>query len=210
MPAYDENQFLRNDRNAFAHIDGILRVRPEPIQLRKSELPVEVPNIVPDIEDEAAVAASITGSPQTPSNHLEIEIGTVYRSRHDDSSGLWRVESFSKYTIVDKCLDRTATKLFDHAAPGRSFSFSTDRARPDALAVKEGRDRLGVLDRSSEDQGWPVWLNMCLISLDNAFGPLDTQGDTILHTLRKPGQPPPFLQFVRQVAGFDQPSQDIV
>ena len=109
-------------------IDAKQTLGPKPIQFRKCERSVDIFDVVSNVENETAVVAAIQRSPQTPANHLEIEIRAVDRPRHDDGTGLGCVGAFAEYTVVDKRPDLAATELFNHAAASRRFSLSTDSA----------------------------------------------------------------------------------
>ena len=49
-------------------------LRPEPVEVRKGKLALEVHDIVLDVEDQAAVIAAVFLTPQSPSDHLEVEV----------------------------------------------------------------------------------------------------------------------------------------
>ena len=97
---------------------------PQPVKVRKGELPIEVHDIVPDVEDQAVVIATVLLVPESPPNHLEVQVGAVDWTSDDDGAGLRRVEAFPEYGVVHECLHLPSPEGFDYAAAGGWVSLS--------------------------------------------------------------------------------------
>ena len=115
---------------------------------------------VADVEDEAAVVAAVQRTPQSSSDHLEIEVRAVHRPSHDDGACLGRVEPLAEYAVVDERRDFTIAKSLNHAPTDGWFGGSAHRSRRDPLQVEQCCEGLSVLHRCCEDQGRPVGLHV--------------------------------------------------
>ena len=76
------------------------RLCPEPVEIRERELPLEICDVVANVEDETPVVAAVLDAAQPSPDHLEIEVGAVYRPSDHDSPGLRRVEALPEDSIV--------------------------------------------------------------------------------------------------------------
>ena len=76
---------------------------------------LEIRDVVADVEDETPVVAAVLDAAQPCPDHLELEVGAVYRPSDHDSPGLWRVEALPEDSIVHQRLDFTCAELLDDA-----------------------------------------------------------------------------------------------
>ena len=126
---------------------------PKPVQFRERECSLKVLNVVLNIENEASVTTAVLYPSQTSTNHLKIEIWTVHWSRHNNSSCLWSIETFSEYTVIHKSFDLTAPELLYYTSPYRRFCLSAHGSRFDASRIQKGCHCFSMLDRCSKGLG---------------------------------------------------------
>ena len=70
---------------------------PEPIEVGEGQFSLEVIDIVPHVQNKAAVVASVLDAAQTSTDHLEVEVGTVYRPSDYDGPSFRCIEPLPEY-----------------------------------------------------------------------------------------------------------------